>query len=626
MGTRGAAEGGPAGYRAVDVAILTVIPVELEAVCLALGIGDAVPTKADDGTNDFYATVRSEFAFRDYRVVLACIGGAGNPGAAVVAASLIARHRPRVLLLMGIAAGVRGKIRIGDVVLSDRVVAYEPAALVRAGGDSAMQPRPEIDRAPYGILQDVMAYRADPERLREVFARAGGEILVAPAGEEDLYREHVAGSITARLGTIASGEKLLRDPARLHELRETMHGKIEAGEMEAAGVVEACERRSHPVPWLVVRGISDFGDDLKDDAFHAFAARAAAAVLVDFLACGLRVDGEEVALDDSADELDGPPTRSMPPLGPSPFVFSRPIDDDADFFGREKEKRQIVDAIDTRQPVQILGESRMGKSSLLRWVQRNVLPGRPVVEVRPMGDITPASMVRAIAGKLGRADLAAELSRPEASSGDAAEALTKVTPFVLVMDDADALAERGKGFDVGFFAALRGLVEAQSLTWVSASRRDLYKSFVEKGLSSDFLNDAHKVWVVPLDAEAARRLAERGAAAHVARVLEEAGGLAYGIQWLGDYVYRRPSHVDAACDAFRDEAKTVFRRWWRGRDVEERQLLKRCLGERVKVAGLDDRRRRRLRELVKRGVLTERREEFVVEGAAWREFVGDDAG
>lgn len=168
MSTRKAPGSGP-----VDVAVLTVIPAELEAARLALGIGDAAPVKAEDGTSEFHATVRSELTGRGYHVVLACIGGAGNPGAAVVAAGLIHRHAPRAFFLMGIAAGVRGKIRIGDVVLSDRVVAYEPAALVRAGGTATVQPRPEIDRAPYGMLQDVAAYRADAKRLREAFARAG---------------------------------------------------------------------------------------------------------------------------------------------------------------------------------------------------------------------------------------------------------------------------------------------------------------------------------------------------------------------------------------------------------------------------------------------------------------------
>lgn len=112
-----------------------------------------------------------------------------------------------------------------------------------------------------------MSYRPEPSRLRAAFDRAGGILPEAPAGREDEFRAHVASTITTRLGTIASGEKLLRDPAKLVAVRE-QHGKTEVGEMEAAGLVDACRRGS--VPWLVIRGISDFGDELKDDRFHAF--------------------------------------------------------------------------------------------------------------------------------------------------------------------------------------------------------------------------------------------------------------------------------------------------------------------------------------------------------------------
>ena len=38
------------------------------------------------------------------------------------------------LLMVGIAAGIRAKCRIGDVILSERVTAYEPAAIIAAGG------------------------------------------------------------------------------------------------------------------------------------------------------------------------------------------------------------------------------------------------------------------------------------------------------------------------------------------------------------------------------------------------------------------------------------------------------------------------------------------------------------
>jgi hypothetical protein len=69
--------GGP-----VDVAVLTVIPAELEAARLALGLDDRAREKAEDGTNYFHGAVASELTGRDYAVVVACIGGAGNPGAA----------------------------------------------------------------------------------------------------------------------------------------------------------------------------------------------------------------------------------------------------------------------------------------------------------------------------------------------------------------------------------------------------------------------------------------------------------------------------------------------------------------------------------------------------------------
>lgn len=55
--------------------------------------------------------------------------------------------------------------------------------------------------------------------------------------------------------------------------------------MEAVGVANACERAE--TPYVVVRGISDFGDERKDDRFHELAAKAAALVARDFILRGL---------------------------------------------------------------------------------------------------------------------------------------------------------------------------------------------------------------------------------------------------------------------------------------------------------------------------------------------------
>lgn len=55
--------------------------------------------------------------------------------------------------------------------------------------------------------------------------------------------------------------------------------------MEAAGIFAACTQ--HSVPSLVIRGISDFGDEKKDNSFHELASRAAAIVAADMVAFGL---------------------------------------------------------------------------------------------------------------------------------------------------------------------------------------------------------------------------------------------------------------------------------------------------------------------------------------------------
>jgi len=276
------------GSSQVDIAILTVIPPELFAARDALGIAESARFKDEVGTVSYRGRVRSALARRDYEVVLTCLGRAGNALSAAAVQDVIARYRPQLVLLMGIAAGMRDKVRIGEVVFSERIVAYEPAAMARTPeGHPHLEPRPEIRTVSHRVQQDLVHYRPDEARLRERFERRGGSFPLPSSGNEALYQEHVATRLMVKLATLASGEKLLRDPGKLREIR-SLHGKTEVAEMEAVGLMEACERSG--LPWLVIRGISDFGDELKDDRFHEFASRAASAVMADFIEHGLELE------------------------------------------------------------------------------------------------------------------------------------------------------------------------------------------------------------------------------------------------------------------------------------------------------------------------------------------------
>ena len=600
----------------VDIGILTVIPPELDAARSALGSLKRVKEEPG-GTVYWHGVVRSTLRECDYTVVLAGIGAAGTSSTASLASQMIERYRPSVVLLVGIAAGMRGKVRIGEVVLSERVVAYEMEALVAdKDGVRTVEPRPEMSRVSHGILQDMINYQPDAKRLTLLFKRIEGTFPRAPRGKKKAWQGHVASSVTCKAQvTIASGDKLLRDPGKLRELRRDKHGKIEAGEMEAAGLVEAC--RVANIPWLVVRGISDFGDDFKNDEFHTLASKTAATVMADFVAHGLDL-GEGRG---KSSPRRGGETRT------SPFVWGRPIERDQDFFGRDHEKGWLLNAIGKRGVVQILGGAKTGKSSLLRWLHRHIPDGKPVVRLDPGKGLSPTTLVAEIARGLGRLEAAASLSQADATVDQACRQLAALTPCVLLIDDANKLATTGHGFTEEFFEKIRGHVEhdteSNRLTWVSVSRLDLYDLFQQKGLTSRLFQSSECVWSRPLDAASARRLAEQGQPEYIERILREAGGFAYGLQWLGDRLMRGSDRADEACDAFRNEmGARVFDSWWELLSAEERALLKACARTEVDANGYNETMRQTLVRLTTRGYVDRDTGRFrLAAGEAWREFV-----
>ncbi len=224
-----------------------------------------------------------------YRVAITCIGEAGTAECSGAATSLIYDYRPKIVILVGIAAGLKSKTKIGDVIISEIVWGYEKASLDTGyRGKIKLVSRPDVGHVDFSVQQDITSYLSffeKEERIGKLFLKMGGIYPQPSEISRAHYTKHVGAKPRIIDGSLASGNKLLKNPSVLHNLQAQGHGRIKAGEMEASGLVTAC--RQQKVPWLVVRGISDFGDRLKSDDFHAFAAQMAAAVLRDFIAEGL---------------------------------------------------------------------------------------------------------------------------------------------------------------------------------------------------------------------------------------------------------------------------------------------------------------------------------------------------
>ncbi|WP_349934841.1 hypothetical protein [Acetobacter sp. A11-2] len=263
-----------------DVLVLTALDIELAAAKQALGIAeDAEYVTTEHGLHVWKASVIKRGGSKTASCVVACFAGAGNVDAASVTSMLLGELRPTNVVMLGIAAGLRDKCALGEVILAERVVAYEGAALVGGGKAEA---RPEIARLEMRVRQDLSSYLSNrmalQTRLTDSYKALGIEF------PSEVEAGPVAQGVMPKTATVASGEKLLRDPEKFLGLRE-LHGKVEVAEMEAAGLFAACANFGKPV--LMVRGISDFGDSKKDNRFHLLAAKAAAAVVVDYIANGM---------------------------------------------------------------------------------------------------------------------------------------------------------------------------------------------------------------------------------------------------------------------------------------------------------------------------------------------------
>ncbi len=211
------------------------------------------------------------------------------------------------------------------------------------------------------------------------------------------------------------------------------------------------------------------------------------------------------------------------------------------FHRPEGERNALLAAFEKGQPVELLGPRRMGKSSLLRWMERKARElGRPAafVNARGLAGRSPADLVLAAAEVLGKREqvhkaLFEGSSMPGAA--DAIRALKLLAPACLLVDEADALAEPGHGFERGFFEELRALGQSGDMQWISGSEGDLSELFQATGLTSQFLNDARQLRVGALPrAEAEARLREYVKDPFRVRVAWEiAGGLPPAIWWIG---------------------------------------------------------------------------------------------
>ncbi|UKZ72463.1 hypothetical protein TrVFT333_000092 [Trichoderma virens FT-333] len=257
------------------------------------------PRELTNPVHDHNAYIRGSIG--GHNIVIACLpmGLTGNSSSASVATRMIATFENiKFGLMVGIGGGMPQKdVRLGDVVVSSPkgkssgVVQWD---FGKAESGGTFRRTGSLDKPPKGLLTALGNVRSDS--IKYVLYQSSYphvEKILATGKDhwesqikdqkvdcalcdksKTVDREPKTRDIKFHYGLIASGNQVVKDALVRNEIYDDLSKDLDTEvlcvEMEAAGLM-------NDFPCLVIRGICDYADSHKNDAWQDYAACVAAA-------------------------------------------------------------------------------------------------------------------------------------------------------------------------------------------------------------------------------------------------------------------------------------------------------------------------------------------------------------
>jgi len=192
----------------------------------------------------------------------------GIAAAAVSAMKLITAFRPRYLAIVGIAAGIKGRCQLGDIVVADPSWDWGSGKITSAGSTS------RFEQAPHQIPLDSF--------LRSKLSSFARDRVVFDSIRREWKGSTINHILSMHVGPAASGAAVLADKKAVAQI-VAQHRQLLAIEMETYGVYAAAQESPLPQPKAFsVKSICDFADHGKNDDYQAYASYTSSQALRKF--------------------------------------------------------------------------------------------------------------------------------------------------------------------------------------------------------------------------------------------------------------------------------------------------------------------------------------------------------
>ncbi|SKA77858.1 Nucleoside phosphorylase [Pantoea ananatis] len=246
----------------VDIAIITALGTpELDAV-LKLPYNWQSKRFSDDPTG--YSFGSKNTSSRAFSLVAASPRRKGMPASASLAMKMIERFKPKIIVMLGICAGVEAKVNIGDIIVGDPLWDWGSGKLAQDRyGSKVFQASPHQVSIEHRISQLAMEIGNLPSFATQILQGWTGNF---PQGRVNVH-----------VGPLASGAQVIAADNALCDILKQNRDLLGI-DMEAYAVMTASDHSRNPSPiGLVVKSVCDYADSDKHDCWQEYAAYTSAA-------------------------------------------------------------------------------------------------------------------------------------------------------------------------------------------------------------------------------------------------------------------------------------------------------------------------------------------------------------
>ena len=261
----------------VDIAIICALEKELDAV-LTMNRGRKQEWEELKTENNKSFIYKKNLYSKNQKPlsIIACRKSDNQMGSTVSAnltTEIIQRFHPKVILLVGIAAGTRSDGRnIGDILIATEVVDYDAGKVIEEGGNIRYEydsPSIKVNKKINNLFINISNYDESLKRIHD--------------DASNIYDNLPERAIKIYSGTLVCRNIVTASQKEVNKIKER-YRKFIGLEMESYGVYYSADNSSIDNPhFLCIKSVCDFADSSKNDSGQKLAAFTAAEFCHEFI-------------------------------------------------------------------------------------------------------------------------------------------------------------------------------------------------------------------------------------------------------------------------------------------------------------------------------------------------------